>query len=177
MSFKTKKVTLAVLFGALIFLSKVLMPFPLDKMFIFLHALLLVLGNLLLGRLGATYVATVGGILTAMWKTALAPFSFAIALLYGLLVDGFIMLFKINPTEDNKITIRLIAATTISTAVLGLLGLYITAFVFKLIQRNPTLEATMLVVGAINGAAAGYFAYILWNKYLRKLNSKLLEDR
>ena len=169
MSSKTKKVTLAILFGVLIFLSKVLMPFPLDKMFIVLHALLLVLGNLLLGKLGATYVAIVGGVLTAIWKTALGAFSFAIALLYGLLVDSFITLFKINPAEGNKITARLIAATTISTAIIGLLGFYMTVFVFKLIQRNPILEVTMLIVGGFNGTVAGYSASILWNKYLKNI--------
>jgi len=167
--FKTKKVTLRILLGVLIFLSKVLVPFPLDKMFIALHALLLVLGNLLIGRLGATYVATVGGVLTAIWKRALGPFSFVIALLYGLLIDSFIVLFKINPAEDKKITTRLVAATTISTAIIGLLGLYVTVFIFKLIQRNPILEATMLVVGSFNGAVAGYSASILWNKYLKNI--------
>ena len=166
---KTKKVTLAILFGVLIFLSKVLMPFPLDKMFIVLHALLLVLGNLILGRLGATYVATVGGVLTAIWKTAFGLFSFTIALIYGLLVDSFIMIFKINPVEDYRLTTRLVAATTISTAILGLLGFYTTVFVFKLIQRNTILEVTMLVVGSLNGAAAGYFASILWKKYLKNI--------
>ena len=95
-------------------------------MFIVLHALLLVLGNLILGRLGATYVTTVRGVLTAIWKTAFGLFSFTIALIYGLLVDSFIMIFKINPAEDYKLTTRLVAATTISTAILGLLGFYTT---------------------------------------------------
>ena len=79
------------------------------------------------------------------------------------------MIFKINPVEDYRLTTRLVAATTISTAILGLLGLYTTVFVFKLIQRNTILEVTMLVVGSLNGAAAGYFASILWKKYLKNI--------
>jgi len=166
---KTKRVALATLFGAVIFLSKTLMPSPIDKMFIVLHALLLALSSLLLRRMGATYVAVIGGVLTALWRTALAPFTFVFALLYGLFVDGFFFIFKVNPTEGNMKTRRLVASMTVSTALLGLISYYMTVFMFSLVERNPVLEVGILVIGILNGAFAGYLASIIWNRYLKNV--------
>lgn len=166
---KTKRVALATLFGAVIFLSKTVMPSPIDKMFIFLHALLLALGSLLLRRMGATYVAVIGGALTALWRTALAPFTFVFALLYGLLVDSFFFIFKVNPIEGRVKTSSLIASMTVSTALMGLISYYMTVFIFSLIQRNPLLEVSILAIGTLNGALAGYLASIIWNRYLKNV--------
>lgn len=170
MESKTKRVALATLFGAVIFLSKTVMPSPIDKMFIALHALLLALGSLLLRRMGATYVAVIGGVLTALWRTALAPFTFVFALLYGLFVDGFFFIFKVNHAAFRSVeTRRLVASLTVSTALLGLISYYMTVFIFSLVQRNPVLEVCILAIGTLNGALAGYLASIIWNKYLKNV--------
>lgn len=167
---KTKRVALATLFGAVIFLSKTVMPSPIDKMFIALHALLLALGSLLLRRMGATYVAVIGGVLTALWRTALAPFTFVFALLYGLFVDGFFFIFKVNHAAFRSVeTRRLVASMTVSTALLGLISYYMTVFIFSLVQRNPVLEVGILVIGTLNGTLAGYLASIIWNRYLKNV--------
>lgn len=167
---KTKRVALATLFGAVIFLSKTVMPSPIDKMFIVLHALLLVLGSLLLRRMGATYVAVIGGVLTALWRTALAPFTFVFALLYGLFVDGFFFIFKVKRAAFGSVeTHRLVVSMSVSTALLGLISYYITVFIFGLVQRNPLLEVGILVIGTLNGAFAGYLASIVWNRYLKNV--------
>lgn len=98
---KTRRVALAAIFGAVIFLSKTFLPSPIDKMFILVPALLLALGALVLGRMGATYVATVGGILTALWRISMAPFTLIFAVLYGLLVDSLFFILKIKTAEGN----------------------------------------------------------------------------
>lgn len=70
---QSKRVAVATLFGAVIFVTKTVLPSPIGHMFIVVHALLLALGALLLRRMGATYVSVIGGVLTALWRTALAP--------------------------------------------------------------------------------------------------------
>ena len=160
---------LATLLGVVLFLSKTVVPSPIDKMLIVVHALLLALGALLLRKMGATYVAVIGGVLTALWRTALAPFTFVFALLYGLFVDIFFFIFKVNTSGGNVKTSRLVASMTASTALVGLLSYYVTVFLLGLLQRNPILEASMLVIGTLNGIAAGYLASIIWNRYLKNV--------
>jgi len=164
-------VTVATLFGAVIFVTKTVLPSPIDKMFMFIHALLLALGALLLRRMGATYVSVIGGVLTALWRIALAPFTFVFALLYGLLVDGFFYIFKVNTADERVRTGRLITSMTLSTALVGLLSYYVTVFLLGLLQRNPILEVGILIVGTFNGTIAGYLASIIWKKHLK--NAKL----
>jgi len=168
---RTKRVAFATLFGAVIFVTKTVVPSPVDKMFIVIHAVLLALGALLLRKMGATYVAVIGGVLTALWRTALAPFTFFFALLYGLFVDGFFFLFKVDIVDGKVKTGRLVTAMTLSTMLIGLLSYYMTVLLMNAIQRNLPLEVGMLVMGTLNGAMAGYFAAIIWNKHLK--NAKL----
>jgi len=168
MGLNTKTVTVATLFGAVIFVSKTVVPSPIDKMFIVVHALLLALGALLLRRMGATYVALIAGVLTALWRTALAPFTFVFDILYGLLVDGFFFIFKVNTADDDVKIGRLIASMTVSTALVGLLTYYVTVLSLGLLQRNLVLEVGILVIGTLNGVVAGYFASLIWNKHLKE---------
>lgn len=60
------------------------------------YPFLLTLGYLVIGRLGATYVAVIGGLLTATLRPAFSPFTLLFALLYGLLTDCFCTLFKVK---------------------------------------------------------------------------------
>jgi hypothetical protein len=138
-------------------------------MVIGVHALLLALGALLLKRMGATYVAIIGGFLTAFWRLSTAPFTLIFALLYGLLVDFFFFIFKTNTLKDKVKSSKLVASLTVSTALVGLISYYSTVFLFDLLQRNPLLEVGMLIFGALNGAVAGYFTSIIWNKYLKNI--------
>ena len=165
---KTKRIALATLFGAIIFLSKVVVPSPIDKMFIGIQALLLALGALLLKKMGATYVALIGGFLTSLWRISSAPFTFVFALLYGLFVDIFFLISKVNTTEDDVSVSRLVVSMTVSTALVGFISYYTTVFPFGLLPRNPMLELSVLIVGALNGSVAGYFTSIIWNNYLKK---------
>jgi len=165
----TKRIALATMFGVLLFLFKIVLPSPVDKMVVVFHALLLALGALLLRKTGATYVAFIGGILTALWRIAWAPFTFAFALLYGFLVDGLFFLFRINTVKGTLKTRKLVAVMTVSTALMGLLSYYTTVYVFGLLQRNLIFEIGLLLTGTLNGAVAGYLIPIIWNKYLKNL--------
>ena len=167
MKVNTKRTALATLFGVILFLSKIITPFPIDKMVIGVHALLLALGALLLERMGATYVAIIGGVLTAFWRMSTAPFTLGFTLLYGLFVDALFFISKAYTPKGNVNSGKLIASLTVSTALVGLLSYYTTVFLFGLLQRNPVLEVSMLLIGAINGAVAGYFTTVIWNKYLK----------
>ena len=162
---QAKKVAMATIFGVVIFVTKTVVPTPMNKMLIVVQALLLGLGNLLLNKKGATYVAVVSGVLTALWNVALAPFTFSFALLYGLLVDGFFFIFKVNTVNGKLKTGRSMAAMTLSTVLVGLLSYY-TSVWLVLIPRNLPLEVIILSVGIFSGAIAGYFISIIWNKQL-----------
>ena len=161
---KTKRIAFAAIFGVVIFISKIL-PTPIDKMLIIIQALLLAISSLLLGRMGATYVATIGGLLTTVWKVGFAPFSLIFAVLYGLLVDGFFYVFKVRVPDGDVKTGRLVASLTLSTAAVGLLATHITVSI-GLMPMIPNLYLIINVIGIISGAAAGYFASFLWKRYL-----------
>ena len=163
----TKRIALTTVFGVLLFLFKIVLPSPIDKMVVIFHALLLALGALLLRKMGSTYVAFVGGVLTALWRIAWAPFTFAFALLYGFLVDGLFFLLRIDTVRGTLDPIKLVTVMTISTVLMGLLSYYTTVYVFGLLQRNLIFEIGLLLTGTLNGAVAGYVTPIIWNKYLK----------
>lgn len=138
-------------------------------MFTLVHALLLALGALLLGRMGATYIAAIGGALTALLRTATAPFTFVFALAYGLFVDVFFFIFKVNTAEGNIKTSRLVASMALSTASVGIISYYTTVHLAELLPKNPMLELGILIVGTLNGIVAGYLASTTWNRYLKNV--------
>ncbi len=82
-------------------------------------------------------------------------------------MDAFFIVFKVKTAESEVKTVRLVAAMTVSTALLGLSSYYATVFLFGLIQRNPMLELTMLLMGTLNGTVAGYSSSLIWNKHLK----------
>lgn len=165
----TKSVAVATLFGVLVFVTKTVLPSPIDKMFIVVHALLLGLGSLLLKRMGATYVAVIGGILTALWRSAFAHFTLLFAILYGFFVDGFFFIFKVNIAEGKVETTRLVTSLILSTALVGFLSYYVTVLLLGLLPRNLILEVGVIALGIISGAIAGYLDSIIWNAYLKNI--------
>ena len=165
----TRRIAVTTVFGALIFISKTLVPSPLNKMIVVVQALLLALSSLLLRRFGATYSGLIGGILTALWNLALAPFSFVFALLFGLLVDGFFFVFKVDMSGEEVNSTRVVAAMTIATAFVGVLSYYSTTHLIELIPRNLVMEIIILVIGTVSGALAGYLTSVIWNRYLKNV--------
>lgn len=162
----TRRVAISAVFGAVIFVTKTLAPSPLDKMLIIVQALLLAISALLLRKMGATYVAAIGGVLSAMWNLALAPLTFLFAVLYGLSVDFFFFLFKVDIVEGKVEKGRLIAAMAISTMLVGVSSYYVSVQL-SLVPRNPLLEVIILGVGTVSGALAGLVTSVVWNKHLK----------
>jgi len=168
------------MFGVAIFISKIALPSPFDKALVVFQALFLALGALLIGVMGATYVALVGGILTAFWRASMAPFTLTFALIYGLLVDSLIPGFKAKSSKGDVRSSRIVAAVTVSTGIVGLASYYVSVFVVKIITRSPTvvyiaglainvMEIAILIAGLVNGLIAGYVASYIWKRNLRQL--------
>ncbi len=170
----TKRIAVAIVFGVLIFLSKILVPSPINKMIIVFQALLLALSSLLLRMrargFGATFSGAVGGVLTALWNPTLAPFSLVFALLFGLLIDGLFFAFGVDGEKDRVDTRRIIVALTLATAVVGFTSYYSTTHLTGLIPRNVGLEVAILAAGTFNGALAGYLAAFIWNRHRKSFN-------
>ncbi|WNZ28566.1 MAG: hypothetical protein IAX21_07855 [Candidatus Bathyarchaeota archaeon] len=166
---KTKRLFVAALFGAIISLTKVFLPFPMDKMFIIVQAVLLAISALFIKKIGATYVGAIDGALTVLWRPALGPFTFAFAFLYGILVDAFFIIFKIHPSMDKVNPIKIVVAMTLSTAIVGFLSYYITVVLLELLPMEPGLAVPILIMSIISGAVAGYAAAYLWNKHLKNI--------
>jgi hypothetical protein len=168
---KSKRLALATLFGVVIFASKMPLVTPLDKAAVIVQALLLPLGYLVMGRFGATYVAVVGGLLTAVLRPALSPFTLLFALIYGLLTDGLCTLLKVQASQLS--TLKLTISMCVSTALIGLLSYYTTVYAFTLLPRNPMVEVVILVSGTASGLVGGYIAATVWRKYLSKVVTKI----
>ncbi|MBC7130786.1 hypothetical protein H5T51_06175 [Candidatus Bathyarchaeota archaeon] len=166
-----QKTALTVLFGVAIFISKGFLPTPMDKMLIAVQALFLALGALLAKPLGATKVSAIGAVLTAIIRPALAPLTIIFALIYGVLTDLFISLLRAEQVGKNVRTSRLVAATTISTAITGFLSYYFSAHVLGVVPLNPVLDAIILTAGLLNGLIGGYLAAIAWRKAVKELAS------
>jgi NhaP-type Na+/H+ and K+/H+ antiporter len=165
----SRRIALASLFGVLVFLVKGFLPAPTSDYLIIIEAFLVGLGYILLGRFGATYVELVNGLLLTAVKISFAPFSLLLALLFGIMVDGFCSAFKVKQGRD-VIAKRLAAALVISTAVVGLVAYFTTVTVTHLIPDNATItmiSVTILIFGTISGAVAGYLAARVWNRNLK----------
>jgi len=158
------KVSLVALFGVIIFLSKAVLPTPLDKTVILVQGLLLALGGLIVGRLGAVYTAAIGGMLTALWRPGFAPFTLTFALLYGLTVDLSLTAFNLKSRKLLPVR-RTMIALALPTAFLGVASM--TAMVaLGFMPMVLPFYLAILGIGTLNGVVAGYLTAVLWNKYL-----------
>lgn len=165
----SQRVAVASLFGAAVFISKVFIPTHMDKVLIFVQAMFLALGSLLIRPLGATVVAAIGGVLTAFWRASLAPITVAFSLIYGMLVDGLIMsLGVVDPRHGVRMR-RLVASVTLSTTIVGLASYYVTTHVLELLPRNLLLEVALFIAGIVSGLVGGYLASLLWERAVRHL--------
>ena len=162
----SRRYALAAIFGAIIFTSKIFAPSPMKDSVVIVQALLLGLGALLLTPLGATLVATIGGLLTASYTSQLAFFTIAFAVLYGLLVDGLMKLFRARVNEIEIRAHRVALAITLSTAIIGFVA-YGTTIVLGLLPRNPAAEVFILAGGIVTGLIGGYLDVIIWRRAAR----------
>jgi len=167
MPMNSRRLALTTLFGAAIFVFKMLLPSPVDKALILFQTLFLCLGYLLLGALGGTYTSFIGGLLTAIMRGSLAPFTIIFALLYGVLIDTMSSIIKVREANNDVKVKRLIVSATISTVIVALASFY-TSVVFQLIPRNPLLELSILTAGVTNGMIGGYLSAVIWKRIFQR---------
>ena len=179
---RLQRLFIIALFGAIIFVTNMFLPPPLNYIIIVVQAVLLALSALFIPRVGAMYVGAVGGLLTALVSPALGPFTFFFAFLFGVFVDVFLFAFKIKGTSQGVNQNRLIAAMAVSTMLIAVSSYsafaifpqYIKSEGFSIVslfvQRSQMLDVLVLFMGPVTGAVAGYAASYLWNKYLRHIN-------
>jgi hypothetical protein len=172
---KIQRLFLIALFGSIIFITNVFLPYPLNYLIIVVQAVLLALSGLFIPKIGATSTGAVGGLLTALISgAALGPFTFLFAFLFGVFVDVFLFIFKIKGSNQNISRTKLMAAMSASTlliAVSSYLAFTTGFFYFSLlVQRSPMLDMLVVFMGPVTGAVAGYATAYLWNKYLRHIN-------
>jgi len=159
----------------------VFLPPPINYVLIVVQAVLLALSGLFIKN-GATYVGAVGGVLTALGSPALGPFTFLFSFLFGILVDAFLFIFRIDASVEGVNRNRLMAAMAMSTMLIGIISYSAFALfpqfvplakefsgVGLFIQRSFMLDALVLFMGPATGITAGYAASYLWNKYLRNI--------
>jgi uncharacterized membrane protein len=151
-----------------VFVSKMMLPTPFDKMIVVVQALFLALGSLLLGRMGATFVASIGGLLTTIWRFTFFPFSLIFAIFYGILVDISFHAFRVRAYLESGKSERIVLSLMLSTTVIGIFTAYV-MMMLNLIPKIPMLYATIIIVGVINGVIAAYAASFIWKRYLKSL--------
>ncbi len=178
---RLNRLFITALFGSIIFVVNAFLPPPINYVLIVVQAVILALSALFVKRLGATYVGAVGGLLSALWNPALGPFTFVFATLFGVFVDGFIFIFRIQASSEGVNRNRLIAAMAFATMLIGLAS-YSAFAVFPqfvpfakglfglFIERSAMLDFLVLFMGPATGIVAGYAAAYLWNKYLRHIH-------
>jgi hypothetical protein len=155
------------LFAVIIFGSKSIFPPPSDDAFVFVQVMLLVLSAFLMGAPGATYVSALSGVLKSLITGSFAPFTVGLAVLYGLMVDGFVIIFRARPKGRGVSYPRVVGAATVSTAIEGLVGYLITVPVFQLaIPSNLMIDASILIGGIVSGIIGGWLAAFVWKRYL-----------
>lgn len=179
---RIQRLFIVALFGAIIFVTNLFLPPPINYVLMAVQAVLLALSGLFVHKVGAMYVGAVGGLLTALGSPALGPFTFFFAFLFGVFVDASLYAFRINGSREGVNRNRLMAAMAVSTLLIAvtsysafavfpqLIGVsggawYVSLFV----QRSPMLDALVLFMGPATGLVAGYASAYLWNKYLRNI--------
>ena len=166
---KVRQLLIAAFFGSIIFITRLLVPVPLDRLLIAIDAVLLALSGLFIKSVGATYVGVVGGGLLSLVRPSLLPFSFVFFVLFGCLVDLSFFLFRVRATSGGINRDKLMAAMAINTLLIGFLSYYVIILFPKLIPSSPALDLIVAFMGPATGATAGYAAAYLWNKYLRNI--------
>ncbi len=166
---KAKRLFITALFSSIIFVTNFFVPPPINNILIVVQAIILALSALFVGKAGATYVGLAGGVLSALSRPAFGPFTFIFTLLYGLLVDGFFLVFKVAAPEDKVNRNRVVLAMAFSTAIIGLSTYYTFAVLTNVIPFDMMFAGVMLFLGVGSGITAGYAAAYLWNKYLKNI--------
>ncbi len=163
----TRKLATAALFGVIIAIVKgKVLPPPTGELLLVVEATLLGLSFILIGRGGATYTAAIAGILINIQFPEYGLFPVLLALLYGVLVDAFSSALKV--TSGGRVSSRRLAASlTLSSAITGPVAYYLTIPFLINAPSDSAFYLTIIIVGILSGAAAGYLAVRIWDRNLK----------
>ena len=166
---KVTRLLIAAFFGSIIFVTRLFVPPPIDRMLIAVDAVLLALSGLFIKHVGATYVGAVGGGLVSLARPSLLPFSFILFFLFGCMVDVSFFIFRVRASPEGVDRNRLMVAMAFNTLLIGFVSYYAITLFPELIPSYPALDLIVAFMGPATGATAGYAAAYLWNRYLRNV--------
>ncbi len=166
----TRNIALIALFSAIIFMEKIIIPAPYDKMVtVFIQITLLMLGYLTMGLSGSFFISVLSGTLLAFVRSEFLLMTLSLSVTYGVLLGLSAELLKVKSGASINLR-RLILSSTISSVLVGSIGMGLT-MMLGLIPISWILFTIMLVAGIVQGALGGYVAGILWRRYLIKMYS------
>ncbi len=166
----TRNIALISLFSAIIFMEKIIIPAPYDKIVsVFIQITLLMLGYLTMGLSGSFFISVLSGTLLAFVRSEFLLMTLSLSVTYGVLLGLSAELLKVKSGASINLR-RLILSSTISSVLVGSIGMALT-MILGIIEINLFLFAVMLVAGIVQGALGGYLAGILWQRYLIKMYS------
>lgn len=166
----TRNVALIALFSTIIFMEKLIIPAPYDKMVsVFVQVTLLMLGYLIMGLSGSFFISVLSGTLLAFVRAEFLFMTLSLSVTYGVLLGLSAKLLKVKSGVLINLR-RLILSSTISSVFVGSIGMSLT-MMLGLIPVSLSLFAVMFVAGIVQGALGGYIAGILWRRYLIKMYS------
>ena len=114
-----------------------------DNAFTLFQAMLLSLGYLMMGVPGATFIALIGGSLTAMLMAQLAHLTVGFAVLFGASIETLCSVFRVKNGKNDVKKMKMILAATISTTITAFLS-YQMMVMFKFFPLDPTLGNSSL---------------------------------
>ncbi len=163
----SRKIATASLFGVIIAIVKgPLLPPPSGDLLVVVEAMLLGLSFIILGIGGATYTGAVAGLLINLVEPGFFFYPFVLAVLYGVLVDVISTGLKVR-TSESVSSKRLAASLTIASAIVGPVAYYATVYLTPILPSDPSIYATIVVVGVLSGAAGGFLAVRVWDRNLK----------
>jgi hypothetical protein len=163
----TRRLATAALFGALIAVAKgPLFPPPTGDLLVFVEALLLGLGFILLGTGGATFTALVAGALINIAEPGFWLFPVLLAFLYGAQVDAFSTAFRVRSGVGISAR-RMVLSLALSSATTGPIAYYATVSAGVVSPSPVDFYLFLIAFGVVSGAAGGFFAVRIWERNLK----------
>jgi len=165
-----RSLALTALFSVIIFMEKIMVPAPYDKLVsIFVQVTLLMLGFLMMGLAGSFLIGVLSGTLMAFVRVEFAFMTLSLSVAYGVLLGLSAKILRVKSGVSISLR-RLVLSSMISSAVVGSISMSAT-MMLDLIPMNLSLFVAMFVAGIVQGALGGYAAGILWRRCLMTMCS------
>jgi hypothetical protein len=163
----SRKIATATLFGVIIAIVKgPLLPPPSGDLLVVVEATLLGLSFLLIGTGGATFTGAVAGLLINVVEPGFLFYPFVLAVLYGVLVDALSSGLRVRTAEKIS-SKRLAVSLTIASGIVGPVAYYATVYLTPLLPSDPSIYATIVIVGVVSGGVGGILAARIWERNLK----------